>query len=233
MVTPTETHSNIDNNNNPQPAPLAWKEFRRRSGILSHGPRIYTYTTPCIFLTPPSPSPRSTDSTQYVALVTQALQELGASTGGNIAAWIAKTFDIPSDKINSRRLHYMVNAILSSPKYRHLFHKEQVLRDEKRTLWRLRRYDEDDTSPFSPFPADVSPLASSFPSSPAIVPSTDNTPTHHGTFETTISPATSPSSPLTDILSTPPLPLSSRRRKRRESDESFEPKKVKVSSIIE
>jgi len=232
MVTPTETQANIDNNNNPQPAPLAWKEFRRRSGILSHGPRIYTYTTPCISPTHSLPSPR-TDSAQHVSLVTQALQELGASTGGNIAEWIAKTFDIPSDKINSRRLHYMVNAILSSPKYRHLFHKEQVLRDEKRTLWRLRGYD-DELDDISPSQDVTSPLATTTPPSPAIIPSTYNTPSH-GTFEasTTSSPGISPTSPTSDILSTPPLPLSARRRKRRESDEPFEPKKVKVSSIIE
>jgi len=76
-----------------------------------------------------------------VSHVTQALQVLGASTGGNIADYISSNFTteqgVPYEK--GRKLHYMVNAILSSPKYKYLFLKDQVLKDEKRSLWRLKQ----------------------------------------------------------------------------------------------
>jgi hypothetical protein len=58
-----------------------------------------------------------------------------------IADYIASNFSTemgaPYEK--GRKLHYMVNAILSSPKYKYLFQKDQVLKDEKRSLWRLKR----------------------------------------------------------------------------------------------
>jgi len=240
MVTLTEPHSNIDNTtNNPQPAPLAWKEFRRRSGIIHHGPRIYTYTTPVIFPTPTPPSTPISDSTQYVSLVTQALQELGSSTGGNIAAWIAKTFDIPPDKVNSRRLHYIVNAILSSPKYRHLFLKDQILKDEKRILWRLRTPDDVDGlgSPIAPSAVFLAP---SIPLSPLHIPTPTSTlalekvlPQGNPDNPSIKSPLTPISSPTAGPLEGTTTPFSARRRKRKDSEDPMEVKKVKVTSIIE
>lgn len=280
MVTPTEVQSIIDNNT-VQPAPLAWKEFRRRTGI--RGPRIYTYAAPCTFQpsNPPHVPTSDSNSAQYVSLVIQALQELGASTGGSIASWIARTFDIPTDKINSRRLHYIINAILSSPKYRDLFHKEQVLRDEKRTLWSLsRRLDEDegdnlraaDTTPIpsptlslkpqaspsvtssqaSPkIPNIIRPVASPSmvklePSSPtlslsqsqsslcpsqsSLLPPQVTSPTVYTPSSEVTSPP--PTSPCVDGGAATPQSLSSRRRKRKDSEE-MEAKKIKVSSVVE
>lgn len=164
----------------PGPTPLAWKEFRRRSGISSH-PKVYVYDAspqlvphspkPTITLSPVlvaplgQESPRKDHSGYLVSHVTQALQVLDASTGGNIAEYIATNFHneqgIPYEK--GRKLHYMVNAILSSPKYKYLFLKDQVLKDEKRSLWRLKQpgEPEDPITPHAP-PLTIS-LASLIP----------------------------------------------------------------------
>lgn len=170
------------------PAPLAWKEFRRRSGFTTQ-PKVYVYDASpqivphsppisALTLSPSIPnlshianisnisnipnicapfigseSPRREHSGYLVSHVSQALLVLGASTGGNIADYISNNFcteqGVPYEK--GRKLHYMVNAILSSPKYKYLFLKDQVLKDEKRSLWRLKRpgeyLDEDTTVP--------------------------------------------------------------------------------------
>eukprot|EP00026_Physarum_polycephalum_P009392 Phypoly_transcript_09515.p1 GENE.Phypoly_transcript_09515~~Phypoly_transcript_09515.p1 ORF type:complete len:317 (+),score=55.69 Phypoly_transcript_09515:165-1115(+) len=165
------------------PAPLAWKEFRRRSGFTTQ-PKVYVYDaspqivpqSPPISTLTLSPiicapllgqeSPRREHSGYLVSHVSQALQALGSSTGGNIADYIASNFcneqGVPYEK--GRKLHYMVNAILSSPKYKYLFQKDQILKDEKRSLWRLKRPEEfldEDTS----VPPGMS-LSSLIPTSP-------------------------------------------------------------------
>lgn len=173
-----------------RPAPLAWKEFRRRSGFSTH-PKVYVYdTSPQIVPNSPpitplnlSPiinnavimgmgmeSPRREQSGYFLSHVSQALQALGSSTGGNIADYIAANFNnefgLPYEK--GRKLHYMVNAILSSPKYKYLFLKDQILKDEKRSLWRLRKPEEQTPDEDTTVPSDMSLSALIPPTSPCL-----------------------------------------------------------------
>eukprot|EP01113_Clastostelium_recurvatum_P047742 TRINITY_DN8568_c0_g1_i1.p1 TRINITY_DN8568_c0_g1~~TRINITY_DN8568_c0_g1_i1.p1 ORF type:complete len:409 (-),score=103.91 TRINITY_DN8568_c0_g1_i1:4-1230(-) len=136
--------------------------------------------------------------TKHVDLIVNALKSLGQGTGGNIAEHIAVVLGTSASEYRS--LHYTVNAILSSPKYRALFCKEQVLRDEKRSLWRLRKdgevVDENGVVITQPSPTPPSPsLQAAVPAEGVSNESAESTPP--------------PPSPLPARRGRPPLSSSS------------------------
>lgn len=100
----------------------------------------------------------SNSAAHFVRLIEEALSDLGRATGAEITQWYFCFFSIflfvrtkqvliffrisshyPELETQTKSLGYSVNAILSSPKYRFIFVKDQVINasNSSRTLWKL------------------------------------------------------------------------------------------------
>jgi hypothetical protein len=71
-----------------------------------------------------------------VELIVEALKGMGGrATGIDITDWLSKHYpDLGGDR---KKLGYMVNAVLSSKKYKGKFVKEKMVNGGQRALWKL------------------------------------------------------------------------------------------------